>query len=120
MPCAEAGAVLPISTIATTIKTRQDATSQVRIAGAVAVGCRSVCFREGREPAIQNFNADLNAYLLDCSTVSSRIRRCCSHLASDELWRVLLLTRKFPALMSPKSQKRPNYCRQLHHGPSVT
>ena len=61
-PCATAGVVVAIAHIAATSKIRQAATSQARIAGDEAIECRMVCFPRGRQPAIQNFNADLNAY----------------------------------------------------------
>ena len=47
------------------ISSSRAATIQAQAVGVEAVGCRMACFPSGRPPAIQNFNADLNAYTSD-------------------------------------------------------
>src|SRR5437868_598845 len=60
-PCAEADVVVAISMIADITRIRGTPTSHARITDAEATGYCMACFRCGMQPAIQNFNADLNA-----------------------------------------------------------
>jgi hypothetical protein len=45
-----------------------------------AIGRRTVCLPRGPQPAIPNFNADLDAYTSDCSTHRGRIRKLLDHI----------------------------------------